>query len=193
MPSTPSNLELNNVTAASHSHKGQLLTSAPHSNPEMHLPVQKHDLPMDVGAKHYELLLCRVQAAQVTDRLACSLKLVLVPLLLDVDAALAHFCLMLLALLPQALALSQESFPAVACRLYHGDALMRLCVQKGVVCMSLWDGHAMMSSVQKKDRLIPAHQNFFPPKIKASLLPGHQAMRLYMQVPRTESFVPPKL
>lgn len=45
---------------------------------------------------------------------ACSMQLMLIFVLLELQAALADLCLMLLALLPQTLTLSQKYLPAIA-------------------------------------------------------------------------------
>lgn len=90
---------------------------------------------MNVGAKQ-KLTCCYAGREPHRGRhgLACSLQLMLILLLLDLDAALAHLGLMLLALLPQALALSQESLPAVARRRYLANALVKLLTSIDCFC-----------------------------------------------------------
>ena len=54
----------------------------------------------------------------------CSLQLMLILFFLDLQAALADLCLVALALLPQALTLSQKSLPAHADHILYCKALV---------------------------------------------------------------------
>lgn len=51
-------------------------------------------------------------------KLACSMQLMIISVFLELQTALANLCLMVLACLPQALALSQKSLPAHAAQTF---------------------------------------------------------------------------